>query len=549
MRSLTRHAVSLALVLCGTASSLAAQTPAAPKKSPGAIISGKVTIKDKPVPGIVVGLRVSQAMTPYEPTYQSTTDQDGTYRISDVPPGSYSVFPVAPAFVTTNRVQTVVLTESESVDGIDFVLVRGGVITGKVTDADGRPVIEQNVGLITADQPTNPQAPVGTFSGVPTDDRGIYRIFGLRAGRYKVTAGQGADSYVMVGSSRPSYKQTFHPDVTDAAKATVVEVTEGSEASNVDIALGRAAQTFTASGRVINGESGQPIVGFGLQLIVNAERRPVMGPNTTPNRNGEFKLEGLAPGKYSIYLQPRQDSDIRSDAVTFDVLDHDVTDLLIKSSPGMSVAGAIVLENTDDKTVLARLLQLTVHGFVQSEAAPGNTSRSATINADGSFLLKGLEAGKLFLSLGAPRDRTLIKGFTVARTERDGVVQPNGLEIKNGDQASGVKVVVSYGNATIHGVVKVENGTLPTGARFFVQVTKAGERISNIRPPQVDARGHFIMEGIPAGSYDFTVMVGGLPPAPRTRPPSAKQQVNVVDGIVNNVTITLDLNQTPGPPQ
>jgi hypothetical protein len=129
------------------------------------------------------------------------------------------------------------------------------------------------------------------------------------------------------------------------------------------------------------------------------------------------------------------------------------------------------------------------------------------------------------------------------------------VEIKNGDQISGVRVMVSYGNATVHGVVKLENGTLPAGARIFVRVSRPGENgPPTIRPPQVDARGHFIMEGLPAGTYDFTAVIanpipGPLPPGtPPPRPVSGKQQASVSDGVVNDVTITVDLSEKPGPP-
>src|ERR1700730_10741168 len=433
MRSLTHYAVTLALVLCGTASS-SAQSPTTPKKSPGGIVTGKVTIKGKAAPGIVVGLRVSQAMTPFETTFKATTDQDGKYRIVDVLAGSYEVAPVAPAFVVSgaanSRNQTVVLAEGESVDGIDFAILRGGVITGKVTDADGRPFVEQKVSLLVATPQSNPVA--YSFSGVQTDDRGIYRMFGLAAGQYKVFVGHGEESFFITASGKPSYKQTFHPDVTDVSKATVVEVTEGSEASNVDIALGRANQTFAASGRVIDGENGKPIanVRFGLQIMIDAQRRSFLSTTATSNSQGEFKVEGLGPGKYAIFILPQQESDVRADAVAFEVVDQDVTELVVKSSPGMSVAGMVVLDNTEDKAVLAQLFQLNIQGYVQNEAATGNILHSTTINPDGSFLLKGLEPGMAYMSLGAPRDRTLLKGFTVMRTERDGVVQPRGLETK-----------------------------------------------------------------------------------------------------------------------
>jgi len=170
---------------------------------------------------------------------------------------------------------------------------------------------------------------------------------------------------------------------------------------------------------------------------------------------------------------------------------------------------------------------------------------NSTINFDGSFFLNGLESGTANLSLGA-QDRNLLKGFTVSRIERDGIVQPRGIEIKTGDQITGVRMVVNYGSATVHGIIKGENGELPSGARFFVQVTKAGER-TGIRPPQVDSRGHFIMEGLPGGLYYFVVTLVGPSPG-RTPRPTAKQQVNITDSVVNEVTITLDLGQKPGPP-
>jgi hypothetical protein len=555
MKYLPRCVVTLALVVgyFGFCSVAHAQTKPA-KKSPAGTISGKVTIKGKVAPGIVVGLRVSQPATPFEPSLRATTDQEGRYRLTDVPAGTYQITPVAPAFVVSNnsRSQTVVILEGENVEGIDFALVRGGVITGKVTNAEGRPVIEERVNLFLANPPSNPRDPVPqlySVSSAQTDDRGIYRMFGLTAGRYKVASGNNENGVFDASGRRPAYKQTFHPDVTDPAQATVVEVTEGSEAAKIDITLGNATQTFAASGHVMDGENGQPVVGlrFGLQLIVDQQHRDYVSANIVSNSLGEFTAENLPPGKYGIFVQPQQDSDVRSESVTFDILDQDVNGLVVKTAKGSaSLSGSVVIENTDDKTVLAVLTQLRVQGYVQSQGGSPSMGHTSSINFDGSFFLNGLESGLAHLSLGA-QDRNLLKGFAVSRIERDGIVQPRGIEIKTGDQITGVRMVVNYGSATVHGIINVANGELPAGARFFVQVTKAGERSSNIRPPQVDSRGHFIMEGFPGGAYDFTVTVVGMAPG-RTPRPTAKQQVNIIDGVVNEVTITLDLSQKPGSP-
>lgn len=60
--------------------------------------------------------------------------------------------------------------------------------------------------------------------------------------------------------------------------------------------------------------------------------------------------------------------------------------------------------------------------------------------------------------------------------------------------SSRVRIVVSYGTATLRGVVKLENGSLPPEGRIFARLVRPGENLglSMMQPPQVDARGQFI---------------------------------------------------------
>src|SRR6266404_7255970 len=299
----TRHAVIIVIAvyclitpLCANSQTIAAKKPLRGR------VGGRVTIKDKGAPGIVVGLHPSEMTGPFDPSYKATTDQDGNYLIIDVPAGSYEATTVAPAFVIADsknaRGHSVVLGEGERVENINFSLVRGGVITGKVIDADGRPVIQQQVSLYRADafeQQSQQRGQIYPISGLNTDDRGIYRMFGIAAGRYKVALGR--DDNALSGSvaiGRASYKRVFHPDVTDQAKATVIEVSEGSEATNVDITLGRAMEMFRASGRVIDDEKGLPIpnVKFGLQRMVG-DHSEYVNSLVTSNSHGDFIIESL----------------------------------------------------------------------------------------------------------------------------------------------------------------------------------------------------------------------------------------------------------------
>jgi hypothetical protein len=114
------------------------------------------------------------------------------------------------------------------------------------------------------------------------------------------------------------------------------------------------------------------------------------------------------------------------------------------------------------------------------------------------------------------------------------------LEIKEGDQLIGVRVFVGYGSASLRGVVNVDRGLLPEGARMFARLVKPGQT-NTVAQAMADARGHFLMEGIPAGVYELSVMFAD--PGRRMQAPPVKQQVTVQDGVVTDVSVTLELPQ------
>jgi hypothetical protein len=124
------------------------------------------------------------------------------------------------------------------------------------------------------------------------------------------------------------------------------------------------------------------------------------------------------------------------------------------------------------------------------------------------------------------------------RVERDGVVQRNGVELKPGERSGEIKIFVSYGTGSIRGEVKLENGPLPEGGRITIWIRKSDAREPPTRPYSVDSRGHFLIEGLAAGSYEVTV--NAIIPGRRVSP-STKQVVAVSEGILSDILMTLDL--------
>jgi hypothetical protein len=508
-------------------------------KAAGSTVSGKVTVGGKGLQGIIVALAISdQYRSNFRPTrFRSTTDIDGNYRIMNVPPGSYDVIAASPTYVPTEGRKTLIVNKNETVENIDITLERGGVITGKVTDADGRPVIEEMV-YLSATKTTPRIAPY--FRYVRTDDRGIYRAYGVPAGSYTVSAGRDASSSGGNRRGEGAHQRTYHPSAIDAAAATVITVSEGTEATNVDITLGGPVRTYTARGRIIDSETSQPMpnTSVGLQTFFQ-HGMGATGHMAESTTTGEFKVENLAPGKYAVYSEPPPGSDWQSDAVQFEITDRDVDGLVIKTSKGATASGVVILEGIDDAKVRADLLARQIVGEIV-DGYIGRSRPSSAINPNGSFRFTGLATGRLMPHL-QPREP-----FRVIRLERDGIVYPRGFEIKEQDQVTGLRVVVGYANAAIRGTMKLPSGLeLPTPSRLRVFARRTNDQFegSYIPPVESDTRGNFRFDNLIPGTYEIsaTLLINATPGSQPQRIPAARQTVVVMNGAVADITITVQI--------
>jgi hypothetical protein len=181
---------------------------------------------------------------------QVKTDASGRFQLADVAPGDYVVRaqlegyygPAAngtyPAFASQN----VSVDAQQATPEVSLSLIRGGSISGRVRDPEGKLAMNINVA-----------AAVGTASPTAsrtTDDRGEYRLFGLPPGEYYVSAGgtgsaagvlryfvrwDAAHGQVNNWTSAPA--QTFFPNGSSVAEGKAIVLREGEEVVGVDITL------------------------------------------------------------------------------------------------------------------------------------------------------------------------------------------------------------------------------------------------------------------------------------------------------------------------
>ena len=259
-------------------------TPSTPTNasglSRGGIISGVVTDADtkRPIPGIQIEARnVEQD----NPRYSIPSDGSGRYTLSGIAPGQYRVrvtfgsgdyIPeVYDDRLNWDAADIVTVRGPDPIDGIDFALKIGAQISGTVTDAEtGRPISNArlNAGPVAWEW----------MIGTETDADGNYTIRGLPDGLTRVAANDERFGYV-------SQRRT-------------VSVTGLETLTGLDIALVLGA---TISGRVTDLGTGLPIANQSVDVEnVQGDDGPRASART--DRDGRYKLFGIAPGTYRVRL-------------------------------------------------------------------------------------------------------------------------------------------------------------------------------------------------------------------------------------------------------
>ncbi len=163
-------------------------------------ISGRVITEDgQPIPHAKVNIAgVGGVKKILAGRMEVVTDASGGFQADKLDPAAYSITASAPGYVAIQNEQTG-STSTRYVhvgETVTIRMQRGGIITGRVLNSSGEPVIGITVEATrvrdeTGGTVTNSLNSVDLILGRQTDDRGVYRIYGLAPGTYVVSVGSG----------------------------------------------------------------------------------------------------------------------------------------------------------------------------------------------------------------------------------------------------------------------------------------------------------------------------------------------------------------------
>ncbi len=325
-----------------------------------ASISGAVVTEGTGTP--VRRARVTLTGTELRGGRSTVTDDEGRFNFVALPAGRFTLTASKAGYVSiaygakqAGRPGTPLqVVDGQKYERRDIAIPRGSVVTGIVVDDHGEPAPATQVRVMRFVMRTGERS-LQQAGQDTTDDRGMYRIYGLQPGEFIVSAvprnvglgdiretvmaevemllqqaqaqggGRGGGVGAMVGGGRGqnlldraaqlqqmvaddesqtvAYAPVYYPGTTQAGSAIPVSLGVGEERAAVDFQL-QLVPTAKIEGSVMSFDGTVP-QGVQISLVAadrgDMPRVPGVGNATTrPGADGRFTIANVTPGEYRL---------------------------------------------------------------------------------------------------------------------------------------------------------------------------------------------------------------------------------------------------------
>jgi hypothetical protein len=412
------------------------------------------------------------------------TDTGGHFSLEGIAEGNVYLTAVKPGFYQDEASHTTPVQVAKDAPEIVLKLTPWGVIRGRVTTRDERPlegmqvrlIAKQNVEgrLVWTDQPNQ----------AVTDDEGEFRITGLQAGTYYVAVDQSPRATLTqkgVPNTREQiFTKQFYPGVSEMSAATPIEVIPGDEAE-ASFALS-AEPIYRVSGSLTGAASAVSNLVFERKAGDQADFT-----QTVSVQSGKFEAE-VPAGSYSVNGQTPDGKELVSPGASV-MIRADEPQLVLPLSPAAIIPVQIEREQGGNGSET----RLPVSGGMQ-----GMTMQLEPISQFRRGFLRARAEGFANVAPGTYRLQiTTSGGWWVKSAQSAGVdLLSDELTVVEGEQPAPIELTMRDGAGIVSGTVT------PMGdpGRVIVLLAQA-QGSNNVVRTTIAMQGNFTIPGVPPGDY------------------------------------------------
>jgi RNA polymerase sigma factor (sigma-70 family) len=417
-------------------------------------ITGRVLGADgQPAPSVLV--RAEAVRRQVKNTPAAVSGPDGRFTVSGVDPEAIELIAWHPA-QGVHSVTLDALAPSERRQ-VELRLGAGAAIGGVVTWQDGAPAASVNVAF------TRQEGAV-IYDSVTSDEAGRYLVRGLLPGRYTVNATRKLGPRNMWTSREEPHLK-------------VVKVSAGQARTDVDLTLRRGGKTIAG---VVVFSDGTPAPGA---VVVAHDRswKPSatrVDHSAVSREDGRFAIDDVEDASFNLWATAPGHPEARLTGIA-----AGRSDVRIVVARPASIGGVVVGRDGRPVTEFAVAV---LPGPVAGETGE---QRQRRLLAERESPLRVRDAGGAFFVSGLAAGSYQVK--VTSGTGAAGASQA--LTIGEGEQRSGVRLVVD-GGARVRGqVIDADGGRALSGIRVSTQV---GGRWIEV---DTDAQGRFELDGVLPG--------------------------------------------------
>ncbi|HEX3145930.1 MAG TPA: carboxypeptidase regulatory-like domain-containing protein [Pyrinomonadaceae bacterium] len=454
----------------------------------------------------------------------TTADNRGEFKIDGLAPGIYSVSASLPGYISLQNMFFTrdAITYYHPGDSLTITLIKGAVITGKVTGADGA-LVGIGVFATRVRDGEGKKLVAGQRYEKRTDDRGVFRFYGLAPGSYILWAAKPSFGTILP-SAYDNDVPTYYPSATRDTAAEI-GARDGDEIT-ADIHYW-AESGHAVSGRVAKiSNGGGPYVNQPSISIFNIRNRAeIQSTGVDESANFAFSFYGLPDGEYELtagqYLSSSGEQ-LKSAPQRVTIRGADVTGITLSLAQQAAIDGQLIIE-IDPKLQCGKrknsLPQETMVWARRYEPPPnaGETktvdpvSLSATnyatfviADAKGSFSFKNLPGGSYRIDpSGFPEGwyvRSISKGPNSAAA--NAAIAREDVSVRNGEHLTGLTVTISEGAAQLRGRVSAGENMPPRPVVYLLPAEANGaENVLRFYEVRAEADGTFKLNNVAPGNY------------------------------------------------